>query len=78
MKKLLLIALAAMFLAGCTTRTEYGSCVGIHPDDHDPALRYKLDAWNLAMAVIFVETVVVPIVVIVDETYCPVGKKDVK
>jgi hypothetical protein len=78
MKKILLIALAVMFLVGCTTRNEYGNCVGINDDDRDPALRYKLDGWNIAMAVIFVETVVAPIIVIVDETYCPIGKKEVK
>ena len=74
MKKILLIALAAVFLAGCTTRTEYGECVGLS-DDKDPALHYKVDVWNAFLAVVFVETIIVPIIVVVDDVYCPVGKK---
>lgn len=77
MKQVLLI-LAVMVLAGCTSRTEYGNCVGIYDAERDPTLRYKIDAWNVAMAVIFVETVIAPIIVVLDETYCPVGRKDTK
>lgn len=78
MKRILLILLAVMVLAGCTSRTEYGNCVGIDEADRDPTLRYKIEGWNVAMAIIFVETVVAPIIVVLDETYCPVGKKDPK
>lgn len=74
MKKALLILLAVMVLAGCTSRTEYGDCVGINDSDRDPALRYKIDVWNVILGVIFVETVIVPAFVVIDQTYCPVGK----
>jgi PBP1b-binding outer membrane lipoprotein LpoB len=74
MKKILLIALAAMFLAGCTEKTNYGQCVGI-ADERDPALIYKLDVWNAALGIIFVETGIVPVVVLANETFCPVGLK---
>lgn len=74
MKKILLIALAAVFLAGCTTRTQYGECVGVG-DDKNPTLHYKADVWNVFLGIVFVETVIVPLVVVLDETYCPVGVK---
>lgn len=74
MKKILLIAIAAMFLAGCTTRTQYGECVGIG-DDKNPALHYKADVWNVFLGIVFVETVIVPLIVVFDETYCPVSAK---
>ena len=75
MKKILLIALATLFLAGCTTRTQYGDCVGVGEEGRDPALHYKLDTWNVVWAVVFFETAVVPIVVVLDDAYCPVGKR---
>ena len=74
MKKILIVALAAMFLVGCTSRTEYGNCVGLG-EDQDPALHYKVSVWNAFLGIVFVETVIVPIYVVVDETFCPVGKK---
>jgi hypothetical protein len=74
MKKILIVALAAMFLAGCTSRTEYGPCVGLG-EDQNPALHYKVSVWNAFLGIVFVETVIVPIFVVVDETFCPVGKK---
>jgi hypothetical protein len=77
MKKILLIALAAMFLAGCTSHTEYGECIGV-ADDKDPALHYKIDVWNAVLAGIFFETIVVPVVVLATEISCPVGKREVK
>ena len=74
MKRLLLIALAALFLVGCTTRTQYGECIGLG-DDRNPELHYKVSVWNAFLGIVFVETVIVPVIVLVDETFCPVGKK---
>jgi len=74
MKKLLLMVLIVTMLAGCTTRTEYGTCVGAF-DDKDPALVYKLDAWNTVLAIVFFETIFVPVIVVANETLCPVDKK---
>ena len=74
MQKILLIALATVFLAGCTSRTEYGQCVGLG-DDKNPALHYKVSVWNAFLGIVFVETVIVPIIVAVDELECPVGVK---
>ena len=75
MKKLLPIILAVAVLAGCTTRTEFGPCVGAG-EDKNSALTYKLDVWNTFLGILFIETIVVPIVVVANELYCPVGKKE--
>lgn len=74
MKKTLALVLAAALLAGCTARTEHGECIGVF-DDKDPKLVYKLSAWNLVMGLLFVELLVPPVVVLVDQTFCPIGKK---
>jgi hypothetical protein len=67
-------AMFLMLLVGCTSATEYGSCIGAF-DDRDPKLTYKVSIWNAFLAIIFVETIIVPIWVVVDETLCPVGRK---
>lgn len=74
MKRLLIIALAGALLAGCTTKTEHGPCVGLS-DEKNPKLTYKVDVWNAFLGIIFVETIIVPLIVVVDEIYCPVSKK---
>ena len=72
MKKLFIALLMILTLAGCTTETQYGQCIGAF-DDKNPALTYKPSGWNIGLAVVFVETIIVPIVVIMDETLCPNG-----
>jgi hypothetical protein len=72
--KVIALILAAALMAGCTTRTEHGPCIGI-ADEKDPALVYKLSAWNIFLAVVFVELIAPPIVVLVDSVQCPVAKK---
>lgn len=78
MKKILAtlaIVAALAGVAGCTSSTEHGQCIGAF-DDKDPALVYKLSGWNLFMGAIFFEVFFIPpIIVLVDETFCPVAKK---
>lgn len=74
MKKSLLALVAVAMLAGCTTRTEYGACIGLS-DDRNPELTYKLSSWNVFLGIIFIETIIAPIMVVNDSLYCPVGKK---
>lgn len=69
-----MIIAAVMLLSACTSSTEYGKCVGAF-DEKDPKLEYKVSAWNLAIGIIFFELVAPPIFVVVDETFCPVGRK---
>jgi len=74
MKKVLLALVAVAMLAGCTQRTEHGACIGV-TEDKDPALTYKVSAWNVFLGIIFVETIIVPLVVVFDNIQCPSGKK---
>lgn len=71
MKKLI-AAIVLLSMMGCTTRTEFGECIGLG-ETPNPTLHYKLSAWNVALGIVFIETIFVPIVVAVDDTYCPVG-----
>jgi len=61
-------------VAGCTSKTEFGDCIGAF-DDKDPTLTYKMSANNLFWAVIGSSLIVPPILVVVNETFCPVGIK---
>lgn len=72
MKKLIALLLAVA-LVGCTTHTEHGKCVGIN--DRDPAKEYVVSIWNVFVGVLFIETLVVPVVMVADQFYCPIGKK---
>lgn len=77
MKRIPAFILVAVLLCGCTTRTEHGPCVGAF-DEKDPAYVYKLSGWNIAMGFLFFELIAPPIVVAVDETFCPIERKDSK
>lgn len=72
--KYILLTLSLVSLCACTSKTEFGNCVGVG-EDKKPNLEYKLSTWNIAMGVIFFEMVAPPILVVVGETYCPVGNK---
>lgn len=74
MKKIIAICALTALFSGCTSSTQYGECVGVL-QDKKPDLEYKLSIWNTLLAVVFSETVVVPIVVVANEHSCPVGKK---
>lgn len=73
--KLTAVLLIAALLAGCTSKTEFGDCIGI-AEEKKPNLQYKVSALNVALAIIFSETIVVPVVVLVSEVSCPVAKKE--
>jgi hypothetical protein len=72
-KSLVLVLLMCVMLSSCTSHTQYGECVGLF-DEHEINLRYGVSAWNVIMAFIFSETVIVPVVVVLTELECPVGK----
>lgn len=74
MKKILTIIALAASLTACTSKTQYGGCIGVL-QDKKPNLEYKLDTWNVVMAVIFSETIVVPALVVANQHSCPVGVK---
>lgn len=72
MKNLFVYFLAISLLAGCESSTEHGSCIGIQ-DEKDAGLQYKISVRNLVLGVVFFEMVFPPIVVGLNEFYCPVG-----
>ena len=74
MKKLLIV-LVLMAVAGCRSETEFGQCVGLDSQEDNPELVYSFSTRNAVVAVVFVETVVVPVVWILDYARCPVAKK---
>ena len=75
MKKLtVVILLVCMLFAGCTSSTEFGQCIGAF-DEKLPGLHYKISAWNVGVALLTFGLIVPPVFVLVDQTWCPVGKK---
>lgn len=64
-----------ILISGCTSSTEYGECIGL-ADEKNPDLIYKVSAWNVFVAVVTFELIAPPIFVVVDETFCPIGRKD--
>lgn len=72
--KTTMIILLLLALTGCQSSTQYGPCIGLG-EDRNPALEYKLSARNLVVALIFIELIAPPIIVGVDETFCPIGMK---
>ena len=74
MKNLLMTLVLAMSFVGCTSSTVHGPCIGlISQDERDPELHYKYSIVNIVLAVVFSETLVVPLIVILDNLECPVG-----
>ena len=61
-------------LSACTTHTEFGPCIGAF-DDRDPKLTYKMSAWNVFLSVFFIQTIIVPVLVVTDNARCPVAPK---
>ena len=68
------ILVVCSLISGCQSETDYGKCVGLG-DDQDTTLHYKPSVRNIVVGVIFIEFVVPPVIVGVNEFYCPVGKK---
>lgn len=71
-----LVATSLLMASGCTMQTEYGDCKGIATENEkNPKLVYETSAWNVAMDVIFSETLVAPVVGLGFALWCPVGEK---
>ena len=78
MKRVFLIIVLALLLSSCTSDTDYGECVGI--DDMIQGnvvdtLEYEIDTGNVIVGAILIETIIVPIYVALEETFCPTGVK---
>jgi hypothetical protein len=66
-----------LVLSSCSSKTEHGECVGIS-DKQNPQLEYKPSARNIVLGVVFSEMIIPPVLVIFNQFYCPVGKKEQK
>ncbi len=73
MKKIIVSLLSIALLSGCTSKTDFGKCVGLG-EKQDPKLEYKVSGWNLFVGIVFIELILPPILVATDELYCPVAK----
>jgi len=69
------ILLSLLILISCTSKTEYGRCIGVSRKYEDKRLDYDLSKRNIILGIIFFEMVIPPVYVIVDQTYCPIGRK---
>ena len=73
----MLCVLMLILLVGCSERTPYGECIGI-ADEKDPNLVYRVSTNNVVVGVIFIETLFVPAIVVLDQLYCPISRKEKK
>ena len=67
---------ALVLLAGCDDAVQmpdgrFVECVGFG-EERDSTVTYRVDKSNVAVAVVFAETVIVPIWVAMDNLFCPV------
>jgi hypothetical protein len=73
---LLVMLLSVSLTAACRSETDYGQCVGVN-DEKDPALVYKYSTRNIIIGLLFAEMIAPPVVVILNELQCPVGRRTV-
>ena len=71
--KILLAILALVVLSSCTDKTEFGPCIGAF-DDKRPDLVYKASANNIFWGIVGWEIIAPPVIVLLEQTYCPVGR----
>lgn len=62
---------------GCTSKTEFGDCIGLD-DEKNPDLVYDVSTNNIVTGVIFFQLIAPPVIVALEEFYCPVGIKPAK
>lgn len=70
--KTICLCLALLFATGCRTSNDNGVCVGVL-DQKKPGVEYELSIRNVALAVIFSETIVIPVIVVAKLLECPRG-----
>ena len=63
-----------MLLASCTSRNSIGECIGIN-DKEDPTLEYKYSTRNIIVGLVFVELIIPPVMVALEQIKCPIGPK---
>lgn len=73
MRKLLTVLMVGTLCSSCIKHTEYGECIGVQ-DKAQMKKEYRLSYWNIFIGLIFSETIIVPVVVALDDVYCPTGE----
>ncbi len=68
------LALSLLLLTGCEGKTAYGPCIGILDEKADDKT-YKVSTVNVVVAAILSETIIIPAVVLLTSTFCPIGNK---
>ncbi len=74
MKNLFAAILLLTLTVGCVSETEYGDCIGVM-EEKNSELVYKPSVRNIVLGIIFMELIIPPVVVVIDEFQCPVAKK---
>lgn len=69
---ILLLVMSSLLMTGCTNRTHYGECIGIN-DPQVPGVTYKVSTRNVILGIVFIETIVVPVIVVLDDFKCPIA-----
>lgn len=72
-----IIAIMALAMSGCASKTSFGKCIGIL-DQEDPKIEYELSTQNIVIGSIFLASVFVPALVVLKQLKCPVALKAVK
>ena len=72
-----LVMLVGVLLTACTSRTEFGECVGLN-GEKDPKLVYKYNTRNIIVGVLLWEMIVPPVYVALEQLECPVGTHPTK
>lgn len=74
MKRNIALLLVLLLATSCTSKTEYGRCIGINEIER-PELIYKPSVKNIMLGAFFFQMILPPIFVLGDQFYCPVGRK---
>lgn len=64
--------LLALFASACDSETPLGSCIGVNGVPRSDR-RYEYSTKNVILGIVFIETVIVPVVVVLNKMKCPVA-----
>lgn len=59
---------------GCTSKTEFGQCIGIL-DERDPNLVYKVHVGNMVISLLGLELILPPVYWFSQYALCPIEEK---
>lgn len=68
---ILCLLLAGATLSGCEDHRKGGRCIGVS-DDPEPGVKYEVSVQNIVVGAILIETIFVPIIVLLKEIRCPI------